>query len=100
RLAPPYVLAGRLDWAESVFRQDLEGTTRRFGAEALPTADALGRLGRYLLGVMSCADAEPQLRKCMAIYQQKRPELGTTFNTQSQLGGSLFGQKKFADAEP
>ena len=28
------------------------------------------------------------------------PELWTTFNTQSLLGGALLGQKKYADAEP
>jgi eukaryotic-like serine/threonine-protein kinase len=35
-----------------------------------------------------------------AIWEKKAPDGWQTFNTQSQLGGALFGQKKYAEAEP
>jgi hypothetical protein len=40
------------------------------------------------------------LRDCLKVRQQKQPDVWTTFNTQSMLGGSLLGQKKYAEAEP
>ena len=36
----------------------------------------------------------------MAIRANIRPDDWSTFSTRSQLGGSLLGQKKFAEAEP
>src|SRR5207245_9755299 len=46
------------------------------------------------------ADAEPLLRECLAIREQKFPDDWRTFNTKSVLGGSLLGQKKYVEAEP
>jgi hypothetical protein len=46
------------------------------------------------------AEAEPLLRECLAIRQKAQPDDWSTFNTRSQLGGSLLGQKKYAEAEP
>ena len=46
------------------------------------------------------AGAEPLLRDCLKVRENKQFDAWTTFNTQSLLGGSLLGQKKFADAEP
>jgi hypothetical protein len=40
------------------------------------------------------------LRECLVIREKTQPEVWTTFNTQSLLGGALLGQKKYADAEP
>ena len=48
----------------------------------------------------SYADAEPLLRECLAIREKSQPDLWSTLNTKSLLGGALLGQKKFADAEP
>jgi hypothetical protein len=39
------------------------------------------------------------LRKCLTIYQQKLPGDWKCHYTQSQLGGCLLGQKKYAEAE-
>ena len=46
------------------------------------------------------AEAEPLLRECLDVRQKKLPDDWLTFNTQSLLGGSLFAQKKYAEAEP
>ena len=40
------------------------------------------------------------LRLCLTQRQQATPNAWQTFNTQSQLGGALLGQKKYAEAEP
>src|SRR5262249_28468543 len=39
-------------------------------------------------------------RECLAIRQQIMPDEWRIFNTKSTLGGSLLGQKKYAQAEP
>ena len=46
------------------------------------------------------AAAEPLLRECLAIRAAKLPDVWLTFHARSQLGGSLLGQKKYAEAEP
>jgi hypothetical protein len=46
------------------------------------------------------ADAEPVLRDCLALREKQIPDSWFTFNLQSQLGGALVGQKKYAEAEP
>ena len=46
------------------------------------------------------ADAEPVLRECLAIREKFQPDEWSTFNARSMLGGSLLGQKKYAQAEP
>ena len=53
-----------------------------------------------MLQAKAFTDAEPLLRKCLAIREKTQPDLWTTFNTQSLLGGALLGQKKYAEAEP
>jgi hypothetical protein len=40
------------------------------------------------------------LREILVIRQKKQPDTWTTFYTQSQLGASLLGQKRYAEAEP
>jgi hypothetical protein len=57
-------------------------------------------LGFNLLQQQRWAEAEATLRQCLAIRQKLEPDTWTTYNAQSMLGGSLFGQKKYAEAEP
>ena len=62
-----------------------------------------GLLAQVALKLLNCEQfdiAEEMLRECLAIREKKEPEAWTTFNTMSMLGGSLLGQKKYADAEP
>ena len=39
-------------------------------------------------------------RECLALRQEQIPDDWRTLNARSMLGGSLLGQKKYADAEP
>ena len=42
----------------------------------------------------------PQPKTEVAFGELKEAEAWTTFNTKSMLGGSVLGQKKYAEAEP
>jgi eukaryotic-like serine/threonine-protein kinase len=57
-------------------------------------------LGQNRLMQQDYAAAEPLLRECLAIRAAKIPDVWLTFHAQSQLGGSLLGQRKYAEAEP
>jgi hypothetical protein len=46
------------------------------------------------------AEAEPLARECLADFERQLPDDWQTLSTRSLLGGSLLGQKKYAEAEP
>src|SRR5262249_28359205 len=56
--------------------------------------------GRNLLRQAKWTEAEPVLRDCLALREQVEPNAWTMFQAQAMLGEALFGQKKYADAEP
>lgn len=68
--------------------------------ESTQLASRLAGFGLVLLKVEAFSDAEPILLECLAIREKKDAEGWSTFNTKSMLGGSLLGQKKYAEAEP
>ena len=57
-------------------------------------------IGLGLLEQKKWTEAEPLLRECLDIREKTQPDVWTTFNTKSLLGGALLGQKKYAEAEP
>ena len=63
-------------------------------------AGMLAQIGLSLLQQKKWTEAEPLLRECLAIREKTQPDVWSTFNTQSLLGGALLGQKKYAEAEP
>jgi tetratricopeptide (TPR) repeat protein len=91
---------GQLGQAESWRRKWLNVVKQRSGPASIAYSIDLAALGSNVLQQRKWAEAEPLLRDCLAIRQQKQPGAWTTFNTQSQLGEALFRQKKHADAEP
>jgi serine/threonine protein kinase/tetratricopeptide (TPR) repeat protein len=89
------------DWDRAVNeRQGVVAVERQRGKAGAGLGAALARLGRTLVAAGRPAEAEVPLREALAVQTQAEPELWTTFNTQSLLGGALLGQKKYADAEP
>jgi TolA-binding protein len=46
------------------------------------------------------SQVELQARECLASFEKEFPGDWRTFNARSLLGGSLLGQKKYAEAEP
>jgi serine/threonine protein kinase len=95
-----YEAGGQFARAVAVRVELLSGLRQQLPADDPQLANALAQLGLIMLQAGQAADAEPILRECLAIRQKKQPEAWTTFNTQSMLGGSLLGQKKYAEAEP
>ena len=63
-------------------------------------ADPLAGIISSLLQSRKFTAAETPARALVVFLQKEWPEDWRTFNSQSQLGGSLLGQKKYAEAEP
>ena len=86
--------------AESLHRQRLAAQKRVEGEQHPAVAGTLASLGLNLISQEKWTDAESSFRECLAIREQAQPDLWSTFNARSLLGGSLLGQKKYAEAEP
>lgn len=63
-------------------------------------ADSLAGIISSLLQRSKFTAAEPPARALVVFLQKEWPEDWRAFNSQSQLGASLLGQKKYAEAEP
>src|SRR5262249_39997348 len=94
-----YQGAGRFELAEPL----LVDVLARHRKADRPVSDnfvaVLARVGLNWLKQYKYANAEPHLRECLRIREHD-PDDWKTFNTRSMLGGSLLGQKKYAEAEP
>jgi serine/threonine protein kinase/tetratricopeptide (TPR) repeat protein len=100
QLAAAFDAAGQFARAEPLYRSALEHDRKQFGPNDPRTAAAMAAAGRNLLMLEKWSDAEPVLRECLAIREKFQPDGWPTFNVRSLLGGSLLGQKKYAEAEP
>jgi hypothetical protein len=91
--------AGMYDKEEAVLRDLVDFWKKRAGAGSPEHDVQLSWLGGILLRQRKAAEAEPVLRECLALRQEKQPDSWTTFNMQSMLGESLLIQEKYAEAE-
>jgi serine/threonine protein kinase/tetratricopeptide (TPR) repeat protein len=99
-LAETYDQASQFSKAESLYRGALEEARKRHLVASPQAADVLHSFGLHRLKQQRYADAEPPLRDCLAIREQKLPDNWVTSDTRSLLGGSLLGQTKYVEAEP
>jgi serine/threonine protein kinase/DNA-binding SARP family transcriptional activator len=99
-LAGAYQAAGQLDKAVKLFEQTLAKLKEKQGPGHPGTLTSMNNLADAYQKNGDFAKAERILRECLTIRQQKQPDAWGTFATQSQLGGSLLGQKKYTDAGP
>ena len=83
-----------------MFRAALEAARKQFGPADPRTAGIMAPLGLGLIQQGKWTEAEPILRESLAIREKLQPDEWSTFNTRSLLGGSLLGQKEYAEAEP
>jgi serine/threonine protein kinase/tetratricopeptide (TPR) repeat protein len=91
---------GELSEAETMEREALVIERRLQGDEGLAVGKSLAHLAGILLAEKKFADAEAAARECLSIRERVIPGHWRTFSVRSVLGGSLLGQKKYAEAEP
>jgi eukaryotic-like serine/threonine-protein kinase len=89
----------QFDQAELWRRKWLAVVKERAGADSVAYAGELAGLGVNLLQQQKWTEAEVVLRECLALRAKQQPDAWTTFSSRSMLGGALFGQKKYAEAE-
>ncbi len=99
-LMDAYEKAGEYAKLADLLQERLAEARKALPKDSLQLAGLLAQLGVSLLQQKKWTEAEPFLRECLTIREQKEPEDWRTFNTKSALGGALLGQKKFAEAEP
>jgi tetratricopeptide (TPR) repeat protein len=63
-------------------------------------AISFSSLGTALRRQGKLAEAEKMYRDCLAIREKKVPEAWYTYYTGTMLGGTLFDQGKYSEAEP
>jgi serine/threonine protein kinase/tetratricopeptide (TPR) repeat protein len=99
-LGGAYAKAMQGEKAAATLSAFVAGMRKQFPTDHPQLAVLLAHVSLDLCQCGQHAAAEPMLRECLAIREKVEPEVWTTFNTQSMLGGALLGQKKYADAEP
>ena len=112
-LAAAYAQAGRFDKAVATERESIAllpaGNTNAYFANCLSLYESsipyrdhglLAEKVMTLLKTGKFAEAEPVARECLTLREKLMPDGWQTFNAKSMLGGSLLGQKKYAEAEP
>jgi tetratricopeptide (TPR) repeat protein/tRNA A-37 threonylcarbamoyl transferase component Bud32 len=99
-LAGAYVRANRWTDSEPLLRTVTERRKRIGSADSPDLAGDMGRFGITLLKQSKWAEAESVLREDMSVRGKLPPTNWSRFNTMSQLGGALLGQKRYAEAEP
>jgi tetratricopeptide (TPR) repeat protein len=99
-LSECYERLKQFDQAETWRRKWLAVVKERSGTDSLYYASELAVFGLNLLAQKKWPDADSALHDCLAIREQKQPDDWTTFNAQSMLGEAMYGQKRFAEAEP
>ena len=92
--------AGNAEAAQTRRLDTVDFFRARLSADHPALARALGEYTFTLLGNGKFSEAEPTAREGLSIYEKKLPDDWRTFNARSMLGGSLLGQKKYAEAEP
>ncbi len=98
-LSSCYEQLQQFDAAEEWRRKWLVVVKERSGTESAAYGAAIAALGANISAQQKYAEATPILRESLVIREKLEPDAWTTFNTKSMLGGSLLGQKKYADAE-
>jgi len=85
---------------ESLQRNELARLRGKLPAEDPKLADFLANFAVQLMAQQKFTEAEAPARESLAIREKAIPDEWRTFNSRSLLGGSLLGQKKYAEAEP
>jgi serine/threonine protein kinase/tetratricopeptide (TPR) repeat protein len=99
-LALVYQETGRIDAALAMFEDVLKRRKAKLGPDHPDTLTSMNHLAEVYLEQERWSDAEILLRDCLDRRVRREREEWRRFHTMSQLGASLAGQKKYAEAEP
>jgi tetratricopeptide (TPR) repeat protein len=99
-LALLYRHQGKYIQAELLFTKVLEGRRRALGSGHPDTLISTNDLALLYLYRQKYSEAEGLLREVLKTEEQRMSHSWARFNSQSMLGASLAGQKKYAEAEP
>jgi tetratricopeptide (TPR) repeat protein len=99
-LAKACLTAGQIDAALPLYAEYVAAQRTRMGADSIHFANLLSQVGMDLMSRRLGRAAEKYLRECLAIRRAKQPAAWVTFATESLLGGTLLGQKRYDEAEP
>jgi serine/threonine protein kinase len=99
-LGKVYVEAKQGEKAAATLKDFIAGMRKRYPKDHPQFAGLQAQVAMDLLQCGQHSAAEEMLRECLAIREKTQPQEWSTFNTESMLGGSLLGQKKYAEAEP
>jgi tetratricopeptide (TPR) repeat protein len=99
-LGASYLAAKQPDKALPLLYVFLAAQRKRLGPDHPSVASLLVSVAKELLKCGQFTDAEKVLREALTIRETKLPDDWTTFLTQSLLGASLLGQKKYSEAQP
>ncbi len=99
-LIDAYKKSGQDAKLADLLREQMSEARKTLPKDSPQLAGLLAQIGLVLLQQKKWTEAEPFVRECLAIRDKTQPNLWSTFNTKSMLGGALLGQKKFAEAEP
>jgi serine/threonine protein kinase len=91
---------GRLAEAQTLYSEALAVQRKAPGISEKELARSLAGLATVFLAQEKFAEAESPARECLALLENSLPDYWLTFDARSLLGGSLAGQKKYAEAEP
>jgi eukaryotic-like serine/threonine-protein kinase len=90
---------GKYEQAQAIFAKVLEIRQRVFSPLNPDTADIMASLGEVLLLQRRYVEAEPLLGEALGNQEKTAPASWRRYRTESLLGASLAGQKKYAKAE-
>jgi hypothetical protein len=99
-LARAYQRADRLDRCIALSEEAYERSTARLGPDHPDTSWCRLYLGYAYLTAGMFTKSQPLLRESLSIGEKDDPDDWFTFLIRNRLGGSLLGQKKYAEAEP
>jgi hypothetical protein len=99
-LATSYLAAGREADSLKVHEETLVLRRGKLGTECPETLINMEDVGLIYLKQKRLVEAERLLRECLVLRQEKMPDDWRFFHTQSLLGGSVAGQKRYEEAEP
>ena len=93
QLLDAYMKAGENAKLADLLQEQLAEARKTLPKDSPQLAGLLAQIGLGLLKQKKWTEAEPLLRECLAIREKTQPDVWSTFNTQSLLGGARWARR-------